>query len=112
MWVFISIITSAAVLMFGIGIYQWRSEKPARLSTGEATIDPSELTDVKAWNRKHGMMWILYGVIMVAGFAVSLTIDNSLYAGLVAMAAIFLPLILIPVYHNYLLKKYRRSEKE
>ncbi len=105
---FISIITSAAVLMFGIGIYQWRSEKPARLSTGEAAIDPEELTDVKAWNRKHGMMWILYGLCMLAGLVISLQIEDSLYAGGIMMVFIFLPLLVIPAYHDHLIRQYHR----
>ena len=108
MWVFISIITSAAVLMFGIGIYQWRSEKPARLSTGEPTIDPNDLTDVKAWNRKHGMMWILYGLCLLAGLFISLQIKDSLYAGILMMAFCLLPILAIPVYHDHLIRQYHR----
>ena len=108
MWVFISIITSAAVLMFGIGIYQWRSEKPARLSTGEPTIDPNDLTDVKAWNRKHGMMWILYGLCLLAGLFISLQIKDSLYAGILMMAFCFFPLLAFRVCYDRLMRQYHR----
>lgn len=107
-WICMSLMLTAAMLMAAIGIFQWKSDRPARISTGEPIIAPKELTDVRAWNMKHGLMWITYGMIIAAALVVSLCMNENTLSGIVMMAGCLLPLPAIPLYHNYLLKKYHR----
>lgn len=54
-----------ALVMFGIGISQLKSEKPVGFYTGVKPPEEKQLRDVRAWNRKHGVMWILYGAALI-----------------------------------------------
>lgn len=57
-----------AFVMAGIGISQLKSSKPVGFYTGVKPPEAKQLRDVKAWNRKHGIMWVAYGgVIMGCG---------------------------------------------
>lgn len=71
---------AVAIIMMGIGIYQLKSKKPVGFYNGEKPPTEDEISDVKAWNKRHGLMWLIYGaVIMVTygiGGVVSETLDN------------------------------------
>lgn len=109
MILYIVIIVMTALLMIGIGIFQYGGKKPAQISTGAPPIRPEELTDVRAWNHCHGIMWIVYGVIMLAGLGLSFTFKKPLHSGMAVLAAVCLPIPFIPVFHNYLKKKYMKK---
>ena len=47
-----------ALVMIVIGVRQMKSETPVGFYTGERAVKPEEITDIPAWNRKHGIMWI------------------------------------------------------
>ena len=53
-----------AMIMIGLGIFQLKSTSPVGFYSGEKPPREEELTDVKAWNKKHGMMWLIYGIII------------------------------------------------
>ena len=59
-----------ALFMMGIGIVQIKSRKPVAFYSGEKPPKAEELTDVSAWNRKHGMMWLAYGIIILISFLI------------------------------------------
>ena len=46
---------AVASVMIGIGISQLRSKKPVAFYSGEKPPGEEELSDVKAWNQKHGI---------------------------------------------------------
>lgn len=54
-----------AAIMVGIGIVQLKSKKPVGFYSGEKPPRPEELSDVEAWNKQHGMMWLIYGGIIM-----------------------------------------------
>ena len=109
MILYIVIIALTAMLMIGIGIFQYGGKNPAQISTGAPPVRAEELTDVRAWNHRHGIMWMLYGVIMLAGLGLSFAFQKPLYSGMTILAAVCLPVLFIPVYHNYLKKKYMKK---
>ena len=49
-----------ALIMLGIGISQLKSKDPVGFYTGEKPPEKERLSDVNAWNKKHGMMWVIY----------------------------------------------------
>ena len=56
-------------LFCGIGMYARRIDKPMWFWAG-STVDPSAITDVKAYNRENAKMWFRYSLwYWVAGIA-------------------------------------------
>ncbi len=74
--------------------------------TGEKGPEENQLTDVKAWNRKHGLMWIAYGCCIVAAWVCGLLLDDNLLAIIPFMIGLVAPLFFMAVYHNSLIKRY------
>lgn len=57
---FIVLLICAAPLIV-LGVVQYRSVDPVGFWTGKKPPEKEQITDVKAYNHKHGLMWILYG---------------------------------------------------
>lgn len=51
-----------------IGIVQYRSRRVVGFWSGEKPPENEQVTDMKAYNHRHGMMWILYGLGFVLCF--------------------------------------------
>ena len=99
-----------AAIMFGIGISQYRSQKPVGFYSGEKPPLEKELTDVEAWNKKHGKMWIGYGVIIVISYLAGtpFLIQDSVWCVLPMCGGIMIPLPLMIRYHHKLIREYRK----
>lgn len=95
-----------ALIMIAIGIYQWRSKMPATFYSGEKPLDATQLSDVSAWNRKHGMMWILYGIIITGCGCLGFVMGNNTLFLLPFLGGIIIPPILMALYHEKLKKEY------
>lgn len=88
-----------------LGIVQYKSVDPVGFWTGKKPPSKEQITDVRAYNHKHGLMWILYGAGILLCFlslflvgmetAMFLVLIESL-GGIVAMI----------VYHNKLDRTY------
>lgn len=59
------ILCLTAFIMIGIGISQLKSTRPVGFYTGVKPPEEKQLRDVRAWNRKHGIMWIVYGSAII-----------------------------------------------
>ena len=46
-----------SAIITGVGIFAWHSKKPMWLWSG-STVKEEEITDVPAYNRANGIMWI------------------------------------------------------
>ena len=95
-----------ALLMYSIGISQVRSEKPVGFYSGEKPPEAEQLRDVRAWNRKHGLMWILYGVMITFGLIGGLVVGDSLIYALIECGCLLVPPIFMILYHKKLVKDY------
>lgn len=109
--IYFSILFLVACIMFAIGISQLKSREPVGFYTGVKAPEKNKLRDVRAWNRKHGIMWILYGgSILLCGLV-------SLVAGVLECDSVFLIIMECAVwvagifvmawYHGRLEKRYR-----
>lgn len=96
-----------ALIMLGIGIAQLKSKAPVGFYTNEEPLHEAQLTDVRAWNREHGLMWIGYSVCLALGYAGSAWIGDELLALAPMMAGVLLPLIPMMLNHRRLVKKYQ-----
>ena len=51
-----------SMLFSGIGIFAWTRKKPMWFWSG-STVKESDITDVRAYNRANGIMWLCYSAV-------------------------------------------------
>lgn len=103
---FIYLLTAS--IMIGIGVSQLKSKTPVAFYSGEKPFEAKELSDVSAWNRKHGIMWITYGIVILLSYLLSAVIGLDSACSLVLMTAgAIAPIAVMIWYHNRLIRTYR-----
>ena len=97
-----------AVMMTGIGISQVKSKEPVGFYSGEKPPCAEELTDVEAWNKKHGWMWITYGILIMLSWCAGAVIGDSVYCVIPYCGGLIVPIVGMIWYHGKLIKKYKK----
>ena len=95
-----------AMFMFGIGLVQIKSKKPVAFYSGENPPMVENVRDVQAWNKKHGMMWMLYGMVIVLGVVGGLIVGDSPILVVIYCGSLLLPIVIMVLYHKKLVKDY------
>ena len=95
-----------ALIMFGIGISQLKSKDPVGFYTGEKPPEKERLSDVNAWNKKHGMMWVIYGGCIICSWVCSAFTGNSLHPEIPLIVGVVTPIFIMAICHHKLVKKY------
>lgn len=95
-----------ALIMLGIGIAQYRCKEPVGFYTGQEPPRREQLTDVTAWNHRHGVMFMLYACCIAAGWLVSFLLGDDLLALIPMNAGLLLPIPCLMLYHRRLVKRY------
>lgn len=49
----------------GLGVYAWKREKPMWFWSG-TTVDEKDITDIRAYNRANGIMWLVFSFLLWA----------------------------------------------
>lgn len=112
MWITFAILAYVAMMFVVLGIVQLRSKKPVGFWSGEKPPAPSEVTDIRAYNRAHGWMWIGYAAAMILSFLIGVMLDNGLWITiLLSVASIGGAGVMIAV-HQKLYHKYVRKSGE
>ena len=109
MTISLAIFLFAAVLMTAIGISQIKSGEPVGFYSGEDIPEAKDLTDVRAWNKKHGAMWIVYSIVILLAWCGGYFLGEGAPGMIVMCAGLFLPLPLMALYHKRLKKMYYRK---
>ena len=102
------ILSYVSLILIVIGIMQYKSQKPTGFYTGETPPKAEELTDVTAWNHRHGMMWIIYGAAIVPAFLSGLLIPHEMLAMLPVALVILGGIPVLILYHHKLKSTYYR----
>ena len=71
-----------------------------------STVKEEEITDVKAYNRENGIMWICYSAIFWISSA--LGILSAAAAGILLMAGCVVGSLLLVAAYNRIYKKYKK----
>lgn len=104
------IISIVALIMIMIGICQIiKKEDPVGFYN---VIDPpqkEEITDIVEWNKQHGMLWIIYGICMEAGFWLGYIMPITALEILFTLGGTVFPLPLMILRHRSLVKKYWKN---
>ena len=100
--------TLCCLLLLGIGIYSFRAQKPVGFF---ANAKPFPVTDVKAYNRACGKLWVGYSLICMAA-GIPLLFPGQVFVILFSVCGMIAATIaLILVYVKVIEKKYRAEEK-
>lgn len=111
--IFLVIVTISAAPMVILGIFQYRSKEPVGFWSGQKPPKREQITDVKAYNQKHGMMWMLYGAGFFLCFMLIIPLGErfALVAVMLGMVECIGGIFVMIWYHNKLNKKYFRAEE-
>ena len=58
------------------------------------------------WNRKHGIMWILYGIAIVLGIVGGVIVGDSPLLVVIYCGSLLLPIVIMVLYHKKLVQDY------
>ena len=103
----ILLVSTAPIIM--IGIVQYRSKDPVGFWSGKKPPKKEQLTDVKAYNQKHGLIWILLGVGFIFCFVCGL-LFGGIIAGYLCMIEVIGGIFAMIVYHEKLDRTYYKKE--
>lgn len=102
-----------ALIMIGIGISQLKSKTPVAFYSGEKPPRPEELSDVDAWNKKHGRMWTTYGIVIILSYILAVLVGLDTTPGLVLYCSgVIIPIVVMIGYHDRLTRTYRLPKKK
>ena len=105
----ILLISAAPIII--IGIVQYRSKEPVGFWSGKKPPEKEQITDVKAYNRKHGLMWILLGSEFILCLVCGLFF-GGLIAGYLCMIEVIGGILAMIAYHEKLDRMYFKKEGE
>ncbi len=88
-----------------LGIYAWRREKPMWFWSG-STVREEEITDVKAYNRENGIMWLCYSSVF--WISAIMGIRNVSTAGIVLAAGCLGGIPLLAIAYSRIYRKYKK----
>ncbi len=97
------------MIMIGLGISQFKSKEPVGFYSGGDPPTEEQISDVDAWNKKHGIMWIVYGCCIAASWICGLLIGESIYVLIPYTIAFIVPVIFMIRYHHKLMEKYYKK---
>lgn len=98
-----------ALIMTTIGAAQIRSQTPVAFYSGEKPFEEKELSDVSMWNKKHGLMWISYGITILLSYVVgTFVVANSVWYVIFIVGGTILPIFVMIWYHHRLIRLYQR----
>lgn len=100
-----------AAFMMGIGISQIRSKQPVGFYSGEKPPRAEDLTDVAAWNKKHGWMWMVYGVVILLSYFAGALFGDTIWSAVPMVSGVIVPLPFMILGHNKLRKRYMTKER-
>ena len=95
-----------AVLLFGIGIWAWKSNKAVGFFSG---VKPPEVNDIRKYNRSVAVLWFVYAVLFeLLGIPFLFLKQNS--AGFL-LSVLGVPVISIAlmIAYNLILAKYKKQ---
>ena len=102
--VFFLIVVPVSAFFTGIGIFAWKRKKPMWFWSG-SEVKAWQLTDVAAYNRANGIMWLLFSLGFWAAAVLSLL--NVPAAGILTALWCLGGIPGLIVAYNRIYKKYK-----
>ena len=96
--------SSVTILIIGIGIWSWKSKKPAGFYAG---VEPPKVKNVRKYNHAVAFMWFAYAILFeLLGLPFLFQKQNSPMFILTILGVVAITIALAIVY-NRILAKYR-----
>ena len=106
--IWLVIMVPCSLLFTSIGIYAWRREKPMWFWSG-SSVREDEISDIPAYNRENGIMWIVYSLAFWVSTFMGLWEVST--AGIVLIVGCLGGIPSLIITYNRIYRKYIRSEK-
>ena len=103
--IWLVIMVPVSLLFTGIGIYAWKRRKPMWFWSG-STVKESEISDVSAYNRANGIMWLVFSFIL--WISTILGAMNMKVGGIFLIAGCAIGVPGLPIIYGMIYRKYRR----
>ena len=103
-WLIMTIPTS--LIFTCIGIYAWRRKKPMWFWAGD-TVSEDEVTDVRAYNRANGVMWLCFSLPLWIGTYEGVCHSMILGGNIIGVDAT-VGLVLMMITYTFIRKKYKK----
>lgn len=102
------IISFVAGIMIVIGLCQMlKKDGPVGFYNVIDTPKKEEISDVIQWNKKHGMIWIIYGICIELGFWIGNFMPVEALEMIFMMGGVIAPLPFMIMRHRSLEKEYK-----
>lgn len=99
-------------LFIGLGVSQLLRKKPVRGGILEAPPRRECVKDMVAWNQKHGILWIGYGVVLSGSFVLLTVVNDHIVAAMIHTVVYIGGLTVYCIYDDKLKKAYLRAEQQ
>ena len=104
----LGIVSFVAGIMIIIGIVQMtKKDEPVGFYNVIAPPKKEEISDVIQWNKKHGVIWIVYGICIELGFWVGYAMPIGTLEMVFMMGGVIIPLPFMVLRHRSLEKEYK-----
>lgn len=100
-----------AIVIIIIGINQCRSKTPVGFLGSEEPPSEKELTDVSAYNKAHGKMWMLYGIAVGAAGCIGILSGNKWVMTILIFLSIGGGIGIMNIKHAKIKEKYTNNKK-
>ncbi len=95
-----------SLLFLLIGIVNYRQKTPVTFYSSEKARKPEELNDVTSFNKKHGIMWILFGFAFFFSFVFGINLNNLILVITFTTLSPIILLVIMILYHQFLVRTY------
>lgn len=102
------IISFVVGIMIIIGLTQIaKTEEPVGFYNVIAPPKKEEISDIIQWNKKHGFIWIIYGICIELGFWLGYIMPSEVLEMVFMMGGVIIPLPFMVLRHRALEKEYK-----
>lgn len=100
-----------ALIMIAVGISNFKSIEPVGFYAGVEPPPSKEITDISAYNKKHGWMWVVYGIGFIICGILSFLMNSAIALSLVTCFFAVGGVFILMIGHTFLENKYRTKEQ-
>lgn len=101
------IMSIVAGIMLIIGFSQLgKKDNPVGFYNVIAPPKKEEISDVIQWNKKHGIIWIIYGICIELGFWLGYVMPGEVLEMVFMIGGVVIPLPFMVMRHHKLEKEY------
>ncbi len=102
-WIWYIIMIPCSALLTVLGVFAWNRKKPMWFWAG-SEVKEAEISDIPAYNRANGIMWIVYSLIFWAATAVMKFSSTASLVLIIVGCVVGIPLLFVTykrIYNKY-----------